>query len=94
MRIAARFNYRCAYCGATPDRLDVEHVTPLSRGGANETSNLLPTCLLCNSDKRDLTLTEWAEDRARRNLPPRVTAWEPTDKRYWHLVQPATTIAA
>lgn len=85
MRVARRFHYCCAYCGTKPDRLDADHVLALSRGGQNVLNNLLPACLMCNSDKRDLTLPEWDEDRRRRGLPPRCTNWGPEDSRYHHL---------
>lgn len=89
MRIAAKFNYCCAYCGDKPTRLDADHVVPLSRGGYDSPSNLLPTCMRCNSDKCALSLDEWAESRVRRDLPPRATNWAPEDRRYWHLTQAA-----
>jgi hypothetical protein len=85
MRIAARFNYCCAYCGTKPTQLDPDHVVPLSRGGSNSTTNLLPSCHTCNGDKRDLLLDEWAADREQRAKPPRATNWPREDKRYWHL---------
>lgn len=85
MRVAQRFGFCCAYCGDKPERLDPDHVVPLSRGGPNVLANLLPACLRCNSDKRDLLLPEWALDRERRMLPPRATSWGAEDKRYWHL---------
>lgn len=91
MRVARKFDYCCAYCGTKPDRLDVEHVVPLSKGGPDAVCNLLPTCLACNSDKRDLTLREWAEDRARRGLQPRITTWTAGDPRYTHLTAAALT---
>lgn len=60
----------CAYCkqptNGTPDP---EHVLPLSRGGRNDMSNLVAACRACNTDKGDLTLTEWAASRAKRGLP-------------------------
>lgn len=88
MRVARRFDYRCAYCGDKPAaQLDPDHVVPLSRGGLNSTTNLLPSCCLCNADKRDLLLDEWSRDRERRGLSPRVTSWPSEDKRYWHLTQ-------
>lgn len=87
MAIARRFDYCCAYCGEKPGRLDPDHVVPLSRGGINSTTNLLPSCHPCNGDKRDLLLDEWALDRERRGRPPRATSWAPDDKRYWHLTQ-------
>jgi hypothetical protein len=85
MRMAAAFNYCCAYCGTKPDRLDPEHVVALSRGGTNTISNLLPTCASCNGDKAALSLDVWAERRARRGLPMLVTTWSADDLRYWHL---------
>ena len=83
-----QFDKRCAYCRArTPlENIQAEHVTALARGGANNLSNLLPSCGGCNSDKRDLTLSDWAKDRARRNLPPVFTTWGAHDPRYRHLV--------
>lgn len=86
MRMARSFGYCCAYCGTKPDRLDPDHVVPLARGGDDSLSNLLPTCLLCNSDKRDLLLDEWREDRATRRLPPRNTSAD-----YPHLALPTPT---
>lgn len=85
MRMAARFDYCCAYCGEKPERLDPDHVVPLSQGGPNVLNNLLPTCFRCNSDKSAMTLDEWADSRVRRGLPPRQTSWAPEDRRYWHL---------
>lgn len=81
------FSRQCAYC-ATPTSLpniQAEHVVALSRGGANNLSNLLPSCGPCNSDKRDLTLAAWTIDRARRNLTRVNTTWSKSDPRYRHL---------
>lgn len=87
MQVARRFGYCCAYCGDRPGQLDPDHVVPLSRGGINSTTNLLPSCRQCNGDKRDLLLSEWAVDREARGKPPRATNWAPEDRRYWHLTQ-------
>jgi predicted nucleic acid-binding Zn ribbon protein len=84
MRIAKKFDYRCAYCGEKPDRLDPDHVVPLSKGGANIIGNLLPTCAPCNSDKQAYSLAGWAERLAAQGRERR-TAWAPDDRRYWHL---------
>lgn len=81
-----KFDRCCAYC-ETPivGQPDPDHVVPLSRGGSNGITNILPSCRPCNSDKRDLFLHEWAADRARRELPTRVTSWSMDDARYHHL---------
>lgn len=64
-----RDKFTCQYCGE-PD-LDfptVDHVMPLSRGGSNDTSNLVTACEACNGDKADMTLEEWG--RAKRTARP------------------------
>lgn len=48
----------CAYCGSH-DRIGIDHVVPLSRGGAHEAGNVVPCCLRCNASKFNLTLVEW-----------------------------------
>lgn len=86
-RLWQAFDRACAYC-ATPTPLadiQAEHVVALSNGGANNTTNLLPSCAACNSDKRDLPLHEWNKDRERRGLEPRRTTWSANDSRYRHL---------
>lgn len=40
----------CAWCG-TPDRLTVDHINPLARGGSNDADNLQVLCHSCNSLK-------------------------------------------
>lgn len=86
-RLWVAFDKGCAYCARPTALTDIqaEHVQALSRGGANNLSNLLPSCGPCNSDKRELTLDEWATDRVRRKLPPVTTTWTHTDPRYAHL---------
>jgi len=85
MRIARKFDFCCAYCGDRPGQLEPDHVIPLSRGGTDSASNLLPSCHLCNADKNAKTLPEWAQWRAERGKPMRRTTWSITDKRYTHL---------
>jgi len=52
--IAARcqmWGNRCYICGAPMEAID--HVKPLSKGGAHLPCNLRPVCTICNSRKRD-----------------------------------------
>src|SRR5438105_10847814 len=59
-QLEARINYygrRCHICGCDWDELTpfdktVDHVIPVSRGGANWPANLRPACRSCNSRKR------------------------------------------
>ena len=44
----------CAYCGASIEdtaRLSLDHLKPYSKGGSNETCNLVTACLSCNSGR-------------------------------------------
>jgi hypothetical protein len=46
---------RCEYCSTparfAPEALSVEHIIPLSRGGASDASNLALACQGCNNHK-------------------------------------------
>jgi 5-methylcytosine-specific restriction endonuclease McrA len=55
MYILRRDQYRCVYCGATPDRyfLHLDHVVPRARGGVTHPANLVTACQDCNLRKRD-----------------------------------------
>jgi 5-methylcytosine-specific restriction endonuclease McrA len=49
--VKAQQGYRCAYCGAKPKRLEIDHITPLSRGGAHSLANIVAACRTCNARK-------------------------------------------
>lgn len=49
-KIIKRDNFQCTYCGSS-DRLEVDHIIPVSRGGSNEESNLTTACFKCNRGK-------------------------------------------
>jgi 5-methylcytosine-specific restriction endonuclease McrA len=49
--IVSAFEGYCAYCGAMPEVLEMDHVTPLARGGRHIASNIVPSCKPCNSAK-------------------------------------------
>jgi 5-methylcytosine-specific restriction endonuclease McrA len=47
----------CAYCGVAAEHID--HCTPLSRGGRNDTSNCVGACARCNLSKGTKTVLEF-----------------------------------
>ena len=49
--ILAMFAGRCAYCGRRGRKLTLDHLQPVSRGGAHTASNAVPACGKCNSSK-------------------------------------------
>lgn len=53
--IKRRFELACAMCGLREPLiiLTVDHIIPLSKGGANEAANIQPLCRSCNSRKHN-----------------------------------------
>lgn len=49
--LRAAWNNACAYCDATGVPLNIEHLTPRSRGGSSRLSNLVIACVPCNQAK-------------------------------------------
>ena len=66
-RLLNQLDGRCLTCRVPMTRtsrltrtsLTWDHVVPLSRGGMDDDSNLIPICLSCNTTKNDRTLIEW-----------------------------------
>src|SRR3989454_1717862 len=50
---------RCHYCGISSADLEVDHVIPLSRGGAHSIENIVPSCQPRNQHKNTLTEAEY-----------------------------------
>lgn len=49
--IREAFGHRCAYCGEHFERLTMDHVIPLSKGGSHTAENVVPACRSCNCRK-------------------------------------------
>ena len=49
-QVYARDGLRCVVCGST-DRLTIDHIVPVSKGGTNDIDNLQSMCQPCNSSK-------------------------------------------
>jgi 5-methylcytosine-specific restriction endonuclease McrA len=47
------FGHCCAYCLRKMTRLEIEHVTALSRGGDHSPENVVPACRSCNARKNN-----------------------------------------
>ncbi len=69
--LASRDGASCAYCGQgmtferaergayAPSKATIDHVIPISRGGAHIWSNVCLSCWRCNLSKGNRLLTEW-----------------------------------
>lgn len=55
--VMKRDGFKCVFCGATKDtdRLVIDHVFPVSKGGKTEMRNLQTLCWTCNTGKGDKT---------------------------------------
>jgi len=50
-----KYGNKCLCCGSS-DKLQADHVVPLSKGGHGDISNIQPLCKTCNSKKHDKTI--------------------------------------
>lgn len=53
----------CAYCGKENIPLEIEHITPRSRGGSNRVSNLTLACNPCNVAKNSTPVEVFLADK-------------------------------
>ena len=60
-RVLTAAKYRCELCGinAKEKALDVDHIIPRNKGGKTVFENLQTLCYTCNSQKRDLDITDF-----------------------------------
>lgn len=66
--VLKRDRFTCQYCGKqAPDVvLNIDHITPLSKGGTNDITNLITSCFDCNSGKSDIELSDDAAIKKRK----------------------------
>jgi len=55
-QLLEEYGHKCFYCGRSDVPLTRDHITPLSAGGSNDISNIVPACLRCNQTKGGRTL--------------------------------------
>jgi 5-methylcytosine-specific restriction endonuclease McrA len=67
--LCSYYDYTCLRCGKRePEiKLTVDHVVPLSLGGANSIDNLQPLCSSCNTSKHTKTI-DYREKFCRKSL--------------------------
>ena len=67
--IRSQLQDRCRFCGSSlSGGGEIEHLTPVSRGGTHNKSNLSLACHKCNKEKTNKTMDEYFEWRRERNL--------------------------
>lgn len=61
-----KWNRTCAYCGATGQPLQIEHIVPRARGGTNRVSTLTLACEACNQKKGVQDIRDFLSDQPER----------------------------
>jgi 5-methylcytosine-specific restriction endonuclease McrA len=56
--VLIRDHFKCAYCGASKERLSIDHIIPKSRGGEMTFENCVAACKACNLAKGGRTPSE------------------------------------
>ena len=58
-----RDNFTCQFCGnALPsEKLTIDHIIPLSKGGVDEITNYVTACFECNQKKVDMPMGDFAK---------------------------------
>jgi len=54
-----KFGRKCSYCGKGKIPLEIEHITPKSKGGSSRVNNLTLSCRKCNVNKGTKTAEEY-----------------------------------
>src|SRR6185295_5741787 len=73
-KVLQRDHYRCTACGRSPAtnpsvHLEVDHITPVSRGGCNSLHNLQTLCADCNRGKSNSPAHFFSHSVDRPQLP-------------------------
>lgn len=75
LQVRAALNDRCRYCDAALHGAgEVDHLTPVRRGGSGSIGNITIACMPCNRAKLGKTLDEFRVWRAERGLSVREVA--------------------
>lgn len=72
--LARLYAQPCYYCGSV-DRITIDHVVPLARGGRHSIGNLISACHKCNSTKHARFITEWRLNKPRADSLRRADPW-------------------
>ena len=85
-RIYKRDGYECVYCGSKKE-LTLDHVLPKSRGGSNEWTNLVTSCMKCNRKKADKTPDEAKMSMKSKPFIPQIMYEDKTLLNVWNQYQ-------
>lgn len=76
LKVRRKLGDKCAYCGVELfGKGEVEHMTPLAKGGSDRADNIVLACKGCNSEKHAKTVREYYEWRIRNRMSTERIVW-------------------
>lgn len=76
--VFVRDGFKCVYCGANKEKLTIDHIIPMSRGGKTCFENCVSCCKACNNKKGGKTPRE-------ASMYIKVKAYQPTISEFLSL---------
>ncbi len=76
--VVVRDGFKCTYCGTEKEKLTIDHIIPISRGGKTIFENCVSSCKQCNNKKGARTPRE-------AGMFPKVKAYQPTISEFLRL---------
>ena len=64
VEISYLLNRPCFYCGLKVQKITLDHVIPISKGGRHSIGNLVAACMPCNASKGNKFITQWKRDKS------------------------------
>ncbi len=58
-----KWHRKCAYCGVTDTKLEIEHIIAKSKGGSNRVFNLTLSCTKCNQRKGNKPIEQFLKNK-------------------------------
>lgn len=63
-RIYDRDDYKCVYCRSS-NKLSLDHIQPKCKNGSNHHTNLVTSCIRCNSSRQDKSVRSFCIEMSR-----------------------------
>lgn len=80
-----KFGRKCCYCKKEGIPLEIEHITPKSRGGSNSITNLALACNKCNQKKGTLTAKEFGHPEIQKQATAPMKDAASVNTTRWHI---------
>lgn len=64
----SHFEHKCYNCGSTTDALELHHIVPLSLGGTNNPTNIVPLCEKCHGLIHDMPWKVGHKEATKRGI--------------------------